>query len=317
MTDLSGHSSIITSPARDSLLLVLDTSGPAGTVALARGETMLAERRFDCIRNTRRCCCRHSRSPGGSGSGRTGREHRGSLGRPGSFTGLRVGVMCAKTLAYATGARLVAIGTLAAISRTVLGDAAVHRGVWVVENAQRGDVFALHVPKGTVPFGDAGPLRVMSAAELRAALEPDDLVIGPGRSLLEDLPDRPLAAWPLPDATGISPVSRPSGRSLIQMTRELVELGRFADTGGRWNPPICVAAPRKTSGWRVGETRCGSVLSPEGNWGSERRKASGPAQQVLKWRFCREAMVFTAVDEAFIPHRAARRRERKVLGDSP
>lgn len=230
MTDLSGHSSIITSPARESLLLVLDTSGPAGTVALARGETMLAERRFDLHQKHAQVLLPGIRDLLAE-AGAAARDVNivGVSEGPGSFTGLRVGVMCAKTLAYATGARLVAIGTLAAISRTVLGDAAVHRGVWVVENAQRGDVFALHVPKGTVPFGDTGPLRVMSAAELRAALEPDDLVIGPGRSLLEDLPDRPLAAWPLLDATGISPVSRPSGRSLIQMTRELVEQGRFAD----------------------------------------------------------------------------------------
>lgn len=230
MTDPSGESTSKPSPARESLLLAMDTSGPAGTIALARGDTLLAERRFDLHQKHAQVLLPGIRDLlAEAGVAARDVDVVGVSEGPGSFTGLRVGVMCAKTLAYATGARLVAIGTLAAIYRTVLGDAAVDRGVWVVENAQRGDVFALHVASGTVPGGDAGPLRVMSAGDLRATLEPGDLVIGPGRSLLEELPDRPLEAWTPLAPTELHPASRPSGRSLIRMARELVEQGKFAD----------------------------------------------------------------------------------------
>src|SRR5690606_11422639 len=57
---------------------------------------------------------------------------------PGSFTGLRVGVVCAKTWAYATGARLVAVDTLLAVAQQA-GDA-VQR-LQVVSDAQRNELF--------------------------------------------------------------------------------------------------------------------------------------------------------------------------------
>ena len=57
---------------------------------------------------------------------------------PGSFTGLRVGVVCAKTLAYATGARLAAVDTLEAIAANSPPDVET---VHVITDAQRGDLF--------------------------------------------------------------------------------------------------------------------------------------------------------------------------------
>ncbi len=58
---------------------------------------------------------------------------------PGSFTGLRVGVTAAKTLAYAVGAAVLGVNTLEVIAHQVDGD-------WprldVVMNAQRQQVFA-------------------------------------------------------------------------------------------------------------------------------------------------------------------------------
>lgn len=57
---------------------------------------------------------------------------------PGSFTGLRVGVVFAKTLAYAVGCRLVAVDTLRAIAANSPADVSE---VFVVSDAQRGDLF--------------------------------------------------------------------------------------------------------------------------------------------------------------------------------
>lgn len=60
---------------------------------------------------------------------------------PGSFTGLRVGVVCAKTLAYALGCKVVAVDSfhaIAAASPDNIGE------VFVVSDAQRGDLFVGH-----------------------------------------------------------------------------------------------------------------------------------------------------------------------------
>jgi tRNA threonylcarbamoyladenosine biosynthesis protein TsaB len=58
---------------------------------------------------------------------------------PGSFTGLRIGVVAAKTLAYATGAKLVGVHTLAAIAAGVQCEAS---RLWVLLDAQRQEFFA-------------------------------------------------------------------------------------------------------------------------------------------------------------------------------
>ncbi len=57
---------------------------------------------------------------------------------PGSFTGLRVGVMAAKTLAYATGKPLAGLDSLELVAHNAPGDVL---SVAVAADAQRGDLF--------------------------------------------------------------------------------------------------------------------------------------------------------------------------------
>ena len=56
---------------------------------------------------------------------------------PGSFTGLRIGVTTAKTLAYAVGADVIGVNTLTAIAEQT-----DRRPVWAVVDAQRKQLFA-------------------------------------------------------------------------------------------------------------------------------------------------------------------------------
>jgi tRNA threonylcarbamoyladenosine biosynthesis protein TsaB len=58
---------------------------------------------------------------------------------PGSFTGLRIGVVAAKTFAYAVGAKLVGVHTLAAMAEPI--DARAPR-LWTILDAQRQELFA-------------------------------------------------------------------------------------------------------------------------------------------------------------------------------
>jgi tRNA threonylcarbamoyladenosine biosynthesis protein TsaB len=58
---------------------------------------------------------------------------------PGSFTGLRIGVVCAKLLAYATDCSLAAVDTFEAIAANSPPEVC---RVEVIDDAQRGDLFA-------------------------------------------------------------------------------------------------------------------------------------------------------------------------------
>ncbi|MCX7701506.1 MAG: tRNA (adenosine(37)-N6)-threonylcarbamoyltransferase complex dimerization subunit type 1 TsaB, partial [Gemmataceae bacterium] len=104
----------------DPRLLVIDTSGRVGVVAVAWGDRILGERRLEETR-------RHARDLAPSvaelcqTAGWRVRELDGvivSIG-PGSYTGLRVGIISAKTLAYATGCVVLAIPTFRAIVEPV------------------------------------------------------------------------------------------------------------------------------------------------------------------------------------------------------
>ena len=113
----------------------------AGPVArgLARGEAVVRTAALDDTR-------RHARDLAATvgqmveAEGLKAREMEGVMvGRgPGSYTGLRVGIMSAKALAYAVGCRLVAVDTFAAIALQVPAD--VER-VWVIADALQGQIY--------------------------------------------------------------------------------------------------------------------------------------------------------------------------------
>ena len=119
--------------------LLIETSGRAGKVGLARGGSVARAADLDATR-------RHARdlTPALDGllraEGLGPRDLTGvmvSVG-PGSYTGLRVGVMAAKALAYATGCRLVPVGTFAAIAEQAPAEAGV---LWVIADALREQVY--------------------------------------------------------------------------------------------------------------------------------------------------------------------------------
>jgi tRNA threonylcarbamoyladenosine biosynthesis protein TsaB len=99
------------------LLLLIDTSGRIGQVALAEGEKLCAVRRLDEAR-------RHARDLAPAvaemlaGLGWKPRDIHGVVVTrgPGSYTGLRVGLMSARAFAYATGCVLIALETFTVIA---------------------------------------------------------------------------------------------------------------------------------------------------------------------------------------------------------
>jgi tRNA threonylcarbamoyladenosine biosynthesis protein TsaB len=157
-------------------LLLIETSGRAGHVALAEGESLLAARRLDEPRHQAR-----DLAPAVAallaGAGWKPREVTAvvvSRG-PGSYTGLRVGLMSAKTFAYATGCALLAIDTFAAVA----AQAPAHADpLDVIADAQQGKVYVQR-------FAHALPVSALVIRPLTEWLAdaPAPWVSGPGLRL--------------------------------------------------------------------------------------------------------------------------------------
>lgn len=154
---------------------------------------------------------------------------------PGSFTGLRVGIMAAKTWAYATGAQLVAIPSLVALFQSWRTNSGPSTGplpphVWALENAQRGELFASAF--STDPNAEAAfetPFEIVTPKDLLGRLSTGDTMIGPGTHLWTapdgDLVDE-LSPEILAALNSVSqPLSRPSGAVLVRLAAQRVREG--------------------------------------------------------------------------------------------
>src|SRR5688500_8133679 len=119
--------------------LAIETSGRLGSIAIAEDGRAVAEEQFShglqhaagIVPIIDRLCAAQGWRPGDV------EEVYVSAG-PGSFTGLRVGITVAKTLAFATGARVVAVPTVEVLARNALTGWA---NLIIVLDAKRGQIF--------------------------------------------------------------------------------------------------------------------------------------------------------------------------------
>jgi tRNA threonylcarbamoyladenosine biosynthesis protein TsaB len=166
----------------DPRLLILETSGRVGQVAVAEGRRLgqtltLSESR------------RHARDLAPAIAelcGSRGWKVRDldavivSLG-PGSYTGLRIGIMSAKTLAYASGCAILGIESFAAIARRAPQEAEV---LDVIADAQQQNVYVQHWRREAEGWiGDS--LRIRTINEWLADRNPEIWVTGPGVAAYE------------------------------------------------------------------------------------------------------------------------------------
>jgi tRNA threonylcarbamoyladenosine biosynthesis protein TsaB len=169
----------VTEPA-EPRLLILETSGAVGQVALAEGPRLLGIRPLEASR-------RHARDLAPAvadllgGLGWKPRDLNAVVvGRgPGSYTGLRIGLMSAKTLAYATGCALLAIDTFPAIAFQSPEEALV---LDVVADAQQDKVYAQRFERRSPgeELAAVSPLGIQKFAAWLEALPPGGWVSGPG-----------------------------------------------------------------------------------------------------------------------------------------
>lgn len=179
-------------------ILALETSGRVGSVALLQADgpqaVLVAERELPADQRTARSLLpcvqqllREQQWPPAS------IELVGVATGPGSFTGLRIGVVAAKTFAYATGAQLAGVHTLAAIAA---GTNVRHGRLWTMLDAQRQELFvaAFDADRPLAEQRDP-PTEILSVPEFLARLSSGDAIAGPPIvKLREQLPKDVIVA---------------------------------------------------------------------------------------------------------------------------
>ena len=162
------------------LALGIETSGFEGSVALVNNDECLAEKPLNQAgrRHAQSLVLEIGELLRSRGLAPRDVEVIAVSRGPGSFTGLRVGMVCAKTFAYATQCRFIAIDTFAAIAQNV--PAEISR-VIVIDDAQRDDLFVGEFTRPTARrWNPVAPIRVISRSEFFLNRSESDIVTGPG-----------------------------------------------------------------------------------------------------------------------------------------
>lgn len=158
--------------------LAIETSGRVGSVALVEDGQVLAEDQFphglqhaaEMIPRIDRLCRDRGWSPGEL------RELYVSAG-PGSFTGLRIGITLAKTLAFATGAKIVAVPSVGVLARNAPSEASE---LIVVLDAKRDQIFTSRFHRSPEGWQEREPAHLDDLASMLARSPRPVYLIGDG-----------------------------------------------------------------------------------------------------------------------------------------
>jgi tRNA threonylcarbamoyladenosine biosynthesis protein TsaB len=168
--------------------LSLETSGRIGSVALSEAGNVVAEEQFSHglqhaakILTVIDSLCQSRRIKPADLA-----EIYVSTG-PGSFTGLRIGITLAKTMALATGAKIVAVPTV----RVLLANAPTEaRHVVIVLDAKRGQIFTARFERIESDWIEREPAHLDRLAEILSRSPRPTYLLGEGLPFHEKFLDR-------------------------------------------------------------------------------------------------------------------------------
>ena len=161
--------------------LLIETSGRGGFVALAVGGTVVGTRVLDPGRRQNRDLAPFAGELL-TAAGLTPKSLRGvvvSVG-PGSYTGLRVGLISAKVLAYAVGCELIAVPTFAAIADLAPPELTA---VDVISDGLQGLVYSQRYERSAGVVAATNALHIVTLADWIAT--GPTAVSGPGLTLAD------------------------------------------------------------------------------------------------------------------------------------
>ncbi len=199
-------------------LLLIETSGTIGRVGLAHGTTLVAEATLDRSRRNARDLMPEVARLTTEQQWRPGELDviAVSIG-PGSYTGLRVGMMTAKTLAYTLQKPLICVPTFEVIALQSLG---MHQQVEVVGDAQQDRVYVQRFGPSLQAITE---LSIATGDSWRQTITTDYPLTGPGVVVQQKF--LPATAKLVKEDNW-----QPKLTSLLQLARVGYERKTFADT---------------------------------------------------------------------------------------
>jgi tRNA threonylcarbamoyladenosine biosynthesis protein TsaB len=169
----------VPSLASEAKVLLLETSGSSGIVALAFGSNIVSHRVLEiakkhvsdmapAIAEMLKECGWEAKNLDAIATG---------IG-PGSYTGLRIGLMSSRTLSMMTGARLLGISTFEILAQHFLEVG--HAKVEIIADAQQDKIYAQHFENNNSQLISASELKIVSTAEWVANRDISFAIAGPG-----------------------------------------------------------------------------------------------------------------------------------------
>ncbi len=224
------------------LAIAVETSGRLGSVAIGRGDAVLASAEFSTqhnhgvellptvVRLSERVGIRAHEF-----------RHVYVSGGPGSFTGLRIGISFAKAMALATGAQVVRVPTLDVVAQNALEIAPPPPRVAVVLDAKRGNVYC-----AGFRLEDGAYLALDEPAERDPAswLQEQVPVVVLGEGIAYH---RPAIESVSGVQIGSERLNQPRAATVHRLGRALAATGRFIDR--RELIPIYVRRPEAEEKW--------------------------------------------------------------------
>lgn len=211
-------------PNRNQIILAVETSGADGHLALQTADGQVADSRFgsDDRRHAQTLVSEAGKLIDSVGLTPSQIDIVAVSNGPGSFTGLRVGTVFAKTMAWANHAKLIDVDTLQAIACAAPHG---HPIVTSISDAQRSEVF---INRYSEP-DDAGirqaadQLAIVSVIDLNQQFQTDHHGIVTGSGLMKF--SEQLANCEQTDSS----TWQPSAVWVLRIARQKAEEARYAD----------------------------------------------------------------------------------------
>ena len=203
--------------------LAIETSGRVGSIALSDGDSIITESQFphglkhaaEIIPNIDRLCREHGWAPSDI-------EHVYVSAGPGSFTGLRIGITLAKTLAFARGIKIIAVPSVRVLVENAPPEA---RHAIIVLDAKRDQIFTARFERDDDGWAEREPAHLDSLTGMLSRAPRPVHLLGEGIPFHEKFVSKGDSSTLLTDAT----LWRARASVVAMLGLKAARAGAFAD----------------------------------------------------------------------------------------